>query len=413
MSYTPQYQDNTQLYNATISSTGPITGIDTTGANSIIAQFSGTWVATLIFEGSNDNTEWFTLISTDLDTLQINETITSVGFIGLKVSSKYIRVNVLNLTSGTIPTIILGKTSIGVNAADIIALAMDKSNNSPLYIEDINGINKRDGNKALIPSDAPTPIVISLTGLGQSYVIDTIGYQSLSFQIFGTFSATPVVQISQDNVNYTSGFATDLSAVTNPTQNANLFAANWAMPTPVRYVKFLLSAYTSGNVQILAYLRQQPFAAPQSTVLTDLRYLNGVVTVNAGLGGTLAIGGTGSQGQIPGGANPIVVAGVDSGTLVRRLLTDTSGRVATNINTAAIDTLGTARALNVLQPASNPYNLSPLLTQDVGTFEGMSIVELLGSIWKEMKLANWYLSQASEQDEPNVFRNDFENSLAN
>lgn len=410
--------DSTSLYNGTISATGAISAIDTTGYNSLVAQFTGVWIGTLIFEGSNDNTNWFILLSTDLDTLQINETITTIGFIGVKVASKYVRINVLSLISGTIPTIILGRTAQGVNAADVIALAMDRSNNAPLYTQDIQGFN-RDTINALIPSDNPqllTAYLDSTTSTTQAY--DTTGYQSCTIQMVGVFNSNAVIQTSNDGKTWIQTMVYQTNGVT-PVATVVMAGAGlgiYIFPTVSRYFRVLASAFTSGQIQLVMYLRQQPLTELIPT--TNLAFIAGTAPVTAGVTGTLAVGGSTNVGSVTN-LLPLVTGGVDSGGLVRRILTDTSGRPIVDLN--GLDTSGTNRNINVLPPTSNSYNITTLPTQDVGIFEGMTMVELLGQIWKEIKMTNYYLSELpnvldntnGRLDEPYTIRNDFENSLAN
>lgn len=414
MSYTPQIPDNKQLYSNTINTIGAITGIDVTGFSSISAQISGVWQGNLIFEGSNDNTNWQPILTTDLDTFFISDTISDNGFIGARTYFKFVRVNVLRLDSGTITILILGKIGAGVNAADILSLAMDKANVSPLYIEDINGPFKKDINSAAIPSDAPKPIVLTLFNTINSFsqIIDTTGYQSISAQVSNVLG-TMVFQQSNDSVSWTNVVGHPISAAL--ADNVTILTNNilYIIPAYGRYFRVFCTATNSGSLATATcYLRQQSVATNGIALPINITQTAGNAVLSSGLAGGLAVGGGNNVG-ITANVFPVTIGGVDSGLLVRRLLTDTGGRLITNINTASTDQSGIARNLGSLSPYSNPYNIASLATQDVNQLEGQSSIELLKEILKEIKLLNWYTSQMSEQDEPSIFRNDFENSLAN
>jgi hypothetical protein len=194
--------DNTTLYSGDLSVTGAITGIPTTGYQSIIFSFSNVWSGILLVEGSEDNSIWEQKIVLDVNEFAMQDVINENGIFQIKSSSKYIRINIQQV-SGTITALIVGRTVPGVNASDALAFAMDRSFNMPLYVSETE--QRKDVNNALIPSDAPLPIYGSgASASGRTSIlalVDTTGYQSISVQLFGTWAGTVVFQASHDGSN--------------------------------------------------------------------------------------------------------------------------------------------------------------------------------------------------------------------
>lgn len=401
--------DNTQLYSNTISATGAITGINTTGYASIIIQLSGAWAAQIVFEGSHDNSTWDELLVMNVNELSMIDVISTNGIFAFKTTSKFIRLNVLGLQTGTITALILGRTVIGINGADVLSLAMDKGNNSPLYTQDITGSPLKDANNAAIPSDAPKPIILTFaqTTNVASPIIDTQGYQSLSVQVAG-ITGTSGFQMSNDGITWTSVVGHPIS--TNLADNSTILTNGivYIIPTYGRYFRILVTVGVGGAITCTCYLRQQPY----TNQTQNIAFINGTAPVTGGVAGILAVGGNISVGIAPT-SNPIPLA-IDTSGLTRRLLTDTGGRIITNINTASTDQSGTARGLGSLSPASTVYNIASLATQDVTQFEGQSQIEILAQMLLEMRIMNQYLSelptvlqgQNGKFDEPLQFRND-------
>lgn len=69
----------------------------------ISMQLLGTWVATVIFEGSNDNTQFFPIATTDPSATATGQsTATANRIVKIPIITKYIRARVSAYTSGTI-----------------------------------------------------------------------------------------------------------------------------------------------------------------------------------------------------------------------------------------------------------------------------------------------------------------------
>ena len=75
----------------------------------ISIQLTGTWVATVIFEGSNDNTTFSSIATTDPSAAATGQTTTTSNrIIKIPVLTKFIRVRVSAYTSGTISAVANG-----------------------------------------------------------------------------------------------------------------------------------------------------------------------------------------------------------------------------------------------------------------------------------------------------------------
>lgn len=396
--------DNTQLLSSTLNAAGAISGIDTTGYLSIVTQFTGTWVGVMVFEGSNDNSNWVQLLALNTDDLSMQDAITDNGVFVLKTSTKFIRVNVFQLQSGSITVLMLGRSVSGINASDLLSLAMDSASGINLNVTETQ--TKKDITKALIPSDAPA----SIYGNGSTNnnilaIIDTTGYQSLTVETSGTWSATVTVSCSNDGNTWNGllGYNTLGASAGLSTFNIN---GQYVFPALGRFIRLQITAYTSGNVQTISYLRQQPVSTLTNQ---NLSLISGNAVITAGVGGMLAVGGNIANGIAPT-ANPILTAGIDTSGLTRRILTDTSGRLIQ----ALTDAQGTVRPLNGLPPATNSQNVTSLPVSDVTNFEGQSQIELLAQILLELRIVTQQLKElpltlmgtTGAMDEPSQFRSE-------
>ena len=368
--------DNTQLYSNTIISVGAISGIDTTGYMSIIAQISGTWVGELIFEGSNDNSTWTQLLNMPVNEITMDDVINQNGIVQVKSTSKYIRLNVTQLVSGSIVVLIFGRTVAGVSAADRLSYAMDRNNNLPLYVQET--ASKKDLSNALIPSDAPTPIYgFAAATNSVIFNVDTTGYQSVAIQGI-TVGSGITIQTSNDGITWANleGFqsATNIYLVTIP--NSGMFF----FPCSGRFVRGLMSGANFTNV--LVYLRQQPIVPLlASGNPMSLQSVAGNAIITGGVSGLLAVAGNIANGVAPT-ANPNLIGGIDTSGLTRRILTDTSGRL---IN-AATDATNTSRPIGAIPAAAGIQNVAALNVMETSQFEGQSFLELLSQILLELRI---------------------------
>lgn len=292
--------------------------------------------------------------------------------------------NAAQETGGNLEAILNDLDNISATT-DLLASAFERSENAPLYVEDIS--NKKDINKAFIPSDAPAPLIGSGNAVNSvPLLIDTTGYQSISVQTFGTFSATVTFTVSNDGVNWVAilGYSTAGAAFGSGSLSSTGFIM--IFPCVGKYFRAQVTSYTSGNVQVIAYLRQQGF--PNSLLFSPSINLQSIVSntaVTAGISGLLAVGGN----IAPAAArtsNPIPISGTDSGNLTRVLRTDTTG----NIGISATDQAGTNRPLTTLNTAGNQQSV-PII--NVEQFEGQSLLEIMAQILVELRINNLYMSE--------------------
>jgi hypothetical protein len=217
---------------------------------------------------------------------------------------------------------------------------------------------KTDLNNATVLSDAP-PSTILVLAPNQPQIIDTTGYQTVVFQ--QTVAAAVTVTHSNDGATYSSVLGLPLSATAGTYSGTTAATANLisAFPVAARYMRFSSATLTN----VIIYLRQQPFASFAGY---------GNQTVTASVSGTAAVGATTA-------ANPVLVGGVDSGALVRRVLTDTAGQLQTDVNN------------QLYNGAIYTEQFLPLRVEQIHTNRGQdSLQDLLTQILVELKTLNYY-----------------------
>jgi hypothetical protein len=260
--------DCIQVLNTTITVAGISSSIDTMGYGAIIVQISGVWQGYAYFEASNDGLVWDTVLVFSRDSLSLQDIVTSGGLYTIRPSGRYLHLVVTNIT-GTMAINAQGRAAEGVSASDLLSLAMDKQNNTPLYVETNH---KKDASGALILSDGAYPLYGTGNAVGQiGPVIDTLGYSTLCMTVSGAVF-TGVVESSNDPNSSTwqiatgvissqsfggNGVAISLSSMTMTAATSG--GANLTMATPQgRYFRLRASSYTSGVVTYIAYLRNGP-----------------------------------------------------------------------------------------------------------------------------------------------------------
>jgi len=237
-----------------------------------------------------------------------------------------------------------------------IELAMSDNTGVAMNIRLLNPVNT-DINNSTIISDAPAPIVISGAS-GASQVIDTRGYSSLA--ISTPTGVTATILGSNDNLSYLAitGFNNSGTSV-----NTLAAAASYTFACTTRYVKITLTAAGA----VTAYLRSA--ATPINTTQVNLATVGASTVVQAGVTGMLAVGGNIGSGVAPT-ANPILVGGIDTSGLTRRIQTDTNG----GLLISGFDQLGSTHRILTDYAGSLLAQMAP------GTPAGSSVVELLQQI---------------------------------
>lgn len=396
----PDAVDGSVLYSGNIVAIGAGASIDTSGFSAVIIQLTGVWSGVLFIEGSNDAsaTSWGEMLVTSLDELSMQDAIAENGQYTIKTNTRYIRVNVAQVT-GTIAASIIGRESEGARAADRMAMALDELSGIRLAVAVKNFSMDQYG--ALFLSDAIYPAT-GAAGVANKilFTIDTSGYQSISLQIFGTWAGTCTFQASNNGSTWVSvaGYntATGTAAVVSTTANGM-----FSIPCVGKLFRVNETAWTSGSVQATAYLRSQPAVPSLATPSFNAAQVGGTNVPSAGVAGMMSVGGNIGVGSAQT-AFPVVAGGVDGTGLTRRLLTDTSGRPLVTLYPTIPAPVGI-------------QNLGPAPVVDVAQTEGQSLGELLALILVELKISNQYGYELPRQlqsgaaflsDEPSAFRND-------
>ena len=385
-----QYLDNAVLYSGTINSISIGSPIDTTGYATTVWQISGnTFSGIILIEGSLDGTYWSPILVSNLSELGLKTQIDGVGVYLVKIDTRYVRYNIQNI-SGSATLVVSGNDSVSSSPSDRLSLAMDLTNNSPLYVSLTNPL-KSDIQGAALLSDAPiginTPVIAVDGGVAASpgLIVDCTGYQSIGIT---TQSFAGSVYGSNDQISWSAVLGYSIS--TALALSAIVATSNYIFPCLTRYIKFV--ATTSGTLTY--YLRSQPFTNAHvnlqqvgSAAVSQATSQLGMNLVN--LAGT-AIPATGAAV----GGSPLPVGAVDPANLLRKILSDSLGRlqIATQINIPAPTTILASTTTNVVGSiplvAGTLQNQPALNVQDTSLFEGQSQIEVLSQILLELKILN-------------------------
>jgi hypothetical protein len=402
--------DGATLYSGTIAATGAGASISTQFYSSVTVQVTGAGYGTINIEGSNDGTNWSTIKLLPSSDVALVDSITASDEIyTFKVSTLYIRYNVQQY-SGTLNLVIVGRSNTGPNAADNLTAAFDP--NTPLNVK---VQNKTDQFGALMLSDG---IPYFMTG-NNIYVFNTNGYASFTIQLSGTTPATAVAQ-SIDGEYYSSTPIFNISALSAQggvnTSGAGVTSTNSAgIYVGAIYGQFLRITLSAGAGtvpgQVSIILKNAPISASYSNL--------GVNPTNITTIAGTAINSIGAAATV----SALPISGADISGLIRRLLTDVSGRA---IVTGGIPLFLTPSGVQQNTPSSStalPHNSIGMLphtyqlsgamnVQDTSQFEGQTQIELLAQILLEMRIMNQQLYElprlmaTSQQsfDPPETFR---------
>ena len=396
--------DGVVLQTATVSSTGSGTAFSTAGMQSLSITATGVEACSIQINGSNDQSSWQPLMLVQSDTLDAIDTIYTSGNYSLQVTTLYVKY-VCTLVVGSLTLTFVGRSSEGLSASGKIAMAMNPELNYPLNVAIQSGL-KVDSNKAIIPSDAEAPIIVTLA-VGQVYTFDTTGYQTLSISSSGMAAS-----VASSNDGQT--FITQNGVTSGSSGGASLFAANqtFICPCLMRWIR--ITATTGGT--FTAYLRNTVSLPSNQNV--NVVSFGGTPAATAGVAGTIAVGGNIAAGVAPT-LNPIGVGGVDPGGLTRRIATDTAG------NTIAVghDPIGSASTVNPVQIGGvDPSGMARRLltdwtgriqTQDSSALadDGSRVLDLIAAMLTELKIISQILYESkmgtlTPADDPTTFRND-------
>jgi hypothetical protein len=394
----PSSRDVAVLFSGTVAVTGAGASIDTQDYSSLVLQVSGTWTGEICIVGSNDaaTESWSPLLFMTLNELSMRDSLTGNGNYIVKCSTRYLRYNVQSLT-GSVDLVIVGRLSDEIHAADRLSLALDDNTNVQVNTN-IKNLS-RDQYNALFLSDAAQ--MASGSGTVASRVVlqmNTAGYQSVSVQVFGTWTGTVTFQSSNDgSVWVTTAGWDSASSITAVQMGSTTATGIYVIPCVGVYFRLWLTAITSGTLQAIAYLRNQPPTVFPNIAISKIA---GTAVVSNGHAGALSVGGPAAPLLVPS-VYPVTVGGVDQTSgVVRRVVTDAAGRLI----------------LPGVPPARGIQNRDTLTVEESSQHEGQSMMELLAQILTELRIANQYLyelpiqlqgtGRATWSDEPDSLRQD-------
>lgn len=326
-----------------------------------------------------DKNDWIQIIK-ELELLRNSD---NEGLVALL--DTIIPVMIDNITKDTLEEMAYNLSAIADNI-ELLATAMDKYEQAPLYVSNINGNPKLDINNCIVASDIPNG-VLSLTRSynGTHFVLDTTGYQSLVI-ICGTMSASITIFTSNDGVNWSTA-----NFIHNATQGiVNSISASSTIahiPCYGRYLRGVGSSTLTCNYTLV--LRNSPVTgfAALGGVPQNLFTIAGTTPVTAGVAGTLATGGNIAPGSART-ANPLPIGGTDSSNLTRVIRTDTTGRIQLSPVSSSGNT--------ILDINNNPT----LSVSDLTQTENLTTGELLTLILTELRIQTLLL-----QDLPMMLNN--------
>jgi len=419
MAYFEQFRqlDGSVLYSGTIAATGAGASISVQYFQSVSVQVTGSGYINATIEGSNDGTNWNTILLTPSNDLAVTDTITQIGGYNFKSPFLYIRYNIAEY-NGTQTLTIVGRSGAGESGADKLAAAFNPD--TPLQVNLTGGL-KRDATGALILSEAYYTIGPGAPA-NETITLDVSGYNSWTFLSAGSGGSSTNILFSADGVFFQSS-----SDYSNPSNNGgglqgNISSGGGIYNGPIygKYMRFTTQANFFGT-----FIFKQ---TPPTLNSVNLRSIGGSVTVNAGVGGTLAVGGNIAVGAAPT-LNPLTVGGSDLNGLTRRLLTDVSGKTFFNAlspyfaplanNTSTVISSSNSPGANTSLPINTVGALpatfqqsAALNVQDTSQFEGQTQTELLAQILLELKIMNQQMyelprllsTNQQSADPPEAFR---------
>ena len=398
--------DQTVLFNTAISTTGALTGINTTGFAALTIQIananaSALWSGIITIEGSNDNINWFPLLLTKINELSPRTQIDSVGLYQVKADTLYIRANPQQVVNSC-SVVVTGATTLSTQASDKLALAMDLENDMPMFVSLQPGQSgvKQDASGAFILSDAPTAITTVQLATGGQTIIDTTGYQTIHLTTNSTFAATGGVQFGNDGITFSQGPMQTAAGLLSTTL---VGTTTYIIPVTGRYARiiattagqftyYLRNAAAQFTGQNLIGINGAAVSATTAQLGMNVVQVGGTATVTGGLAGTLGVGGSVGAGVAPT-SNPVIAGGIDPAGLTRRLAADALGSlfVGSRVVPSSTAALGTATQAPLPVVTSGFNNQVALSSQDTTTVEGQLQIEVLNLILQEMKIMNQQL----------------------
>lgn len=305
---------------AATTSFGPITAantvlfaaLDTSNERTVVLQLSGLWSGSVGLQQSNDGAIWWDanglsqsndigLVSSayapDVITVQVTarffRAVTSADFSG-SVSGTYV------LRSVEPPQVAQNVRLMDVDPAATFPITAIDQNNYPTRIR-ANNLGH------LVIADNVTRTDFR-TSLGTVVLIDTTGYNSISLQLSGSISGQLQFQASNDSTTWTQVAGYPVGGSTG-SQTFTSTTGHFIIPAVGRFFRLQITAYTSGTAVCVTTLKNQNSFLPITTLATNVSQLNGSTPINAGVAGTLAVGGNVAEDSAAT-LNPLICGGI-------------------------------------------------------------------------------------------------------
>ena len=382
--------DGDIIFSGTLTSTGVTSAVDTSGFNSITSQITGTWIGNLYKELSNDKINWDVCYTLSIDEVSMQDVIDQNGTYISHTHGRYLRYKVTELV-GSINIVCVGRFGESLRAGDLLSLAMDRTQNTPLQVQLPKDL-KQDTTGALLFSDMAGPYSFNSISVSQPLVLDCTGYGQVTIQKTTAGIITPT--ISNDGINYVATLATNIVSGVAPATTLPAATGIYTIPVLSRYLKLTGPA---SAVSCTIYLSSANYNAANSLITPpmNLAQTAGTPTVTTGVAGMMAVGGNIATG-VAATAAPVLVAGADNATrskVTRTILTDETGQIQT----------GTT--LN-MQNIQNIRNSS--MTDDKKGDDILALILLELKILNQQiyELPRLLITSQTATDEPDEFRND-------
>lgn len=329
-----------------------------------------------------------------------------------------------------------------VESVDLLAKSIDNAEGVQLNVRETTK-RKQDVQNALIPSDAPAPIVWTFPTSSSDYIIDTTGYPQLvvyAIATSGSWNGSLTIQARNDT---SSAFLTiPYAAQTFNSAASSTYGTQTTITTSgvtifvncsFRYIRIQLVSYTGGSAICTAYLRQTPLPiGPFSSLPVNANiasWTGGNVqapssssATNVGQGvvhtGSIAVGSgfqpttnppnaaTSLQTNVPwpygiGGRELPYIGAL--GGIFRYITVDGGGRYILGGDTPDTETRTQSKradgSISGIPPRgvggrpNTMHGSQALLVEDVGQSEGDTIPTLLQQILVELKMLNQQINE--------------------
>ena len=158
-------------------------------------QLKGTWVATITFEGSNDNTTFYAVATTDPSSIETgSSTATTNRLVKVPILYQYVRARVSAYTSGTISASVFGHRD--ENSSGLVS-SSGQTSLAPETTKKIGNVGLEAGTNAIGSLSAGT------AHIGDVKVLPTISAPPIPLKVISAVGVNATsVQAGASNVNF-------------------------------------------------------------------------------------------------------------------------------------------------------------------------------------------------------------------